>query len=62
MMQREAMKAITKKTLIGAVIAALTAFIAFFVSCSGYRSVSMSIDKAERVDVQVRDSVGTAPF
>ena len=58
MTQRKVMKPITKKTLIGAAIAAMTAFVAFFVSCSGYRSVNMSIDKAEKVDVQVRDYHG----
>ena len=57
------MKPITKKTLIGAAIAALTAFIMFFTSCSGYRSVSLSIDKAERVEVAIKDSLNTvSPF
>lgn len=57
------MKPITKKSLIGALIAALTAFIAFFASCSGYRSVSLSIDKADKVNVAVKDSINTvSPF
>ena len=57
------MKPITKKTLIGAAIAAITAFVAFFASCSGYRSVSLSIDKADKVNVAVKDSINTvSPF
>lgn len=42
---------------------AIIAAIIFFSSCSSTRSMSVSVDKAENVDIHLKDSLGTAiPF
>lgn len=42
---------------------AIIAVIVFFSSCSSTRSMSVSVDKAEKVDIHLKDSLGTAiPF
>ena len=51
------------RVLTSTALIAIIAVIVFFSSCSLTRSMSVSVDKAEKVDIHLKDSLGTAiPF